>query len=239
VTGERMNNLPQILICDDSAAVHESISAYLTAENMEYDSAYDGEEALKKASSGRYDLIILDVMLPKILGTDVCREIRKKSDVPILMLSARSEEVDRVLGLEIGADDYVTKPFSPSELMARVDAVYRRVAMTNDTPIHGNDENIVVSGDFILNLRNRTLSKNGKMIELTQVEFQIIEYFFNNPGAAISRTAILRKVWGDEYIGEEKIVDVNIRRLRMKVENEPSNPEHLITIWGIGYKWIS
>ena len=229
-----------ILVVDDEKEIRELINIYLKNEGYNVFMASNGIEAIKILEKNDMDLIILDIMMPVIDGLEVCKQLRSQNkNLGIIILTAKTQEMDKVTGLLMGADDYVTKPFSPSELMARVDAVYRRVAMTNDTPVHGNDENIVVSGDFILNLRNRTLSKNGKMIELTQVEFQIIEYFFNNPGAAISRTAILSKVWGDEYIGEEKIVDVNIRRLRMKVENEPSNPKHLITIWGIGYKWIS
>ena len=152
------------------------------------------------------------------------------------MLTAKTQEMDKITGLMTGADDYVTKPFSPSELVARVDAIYRRVAMNNSGKETASDT--ITLGEFKLNLRNRSLTKNGVFVELTQVEFQMMEYFFTNAGAALSRTAILNRVWGDEYFGEEKIVDVNIRRLRMKVEDEPSNPQHLITIWGIGYKWL-
>ena len=152
------------------------------------------------------------------------------------MLSARGEEYDKLFGFEVGADDYVTKPFSPSELVARVDAVYRRVAL-EQTRSENNFKEEIRSGEFVLNLRNRSLTKAGKPIELTQVEFQLMEYFFCNPTAALDRSDILKHVWGDAYYGEEKIVDVNIRRLRMKVEDEPSNPKHIITVWGLGYKW--
>ena len=150
------------------------------------------------------------------------------------MLSARTQEMDKVSGLMMGADDYVTKPFSPSELVARVDAIYRRVALASDRR-EGSDE--LQSGEFTLNLRNRSFRKNGKPIELTQVEFQIMEYFFSHPGVALARGDILKHVWGAGYTGEEKIVDVNIRRLRMKVEEEPSNPKHIATVWGLGYRW--
>ena len=147
--------------------------------------------------------------------------------------------MDKVTGLLVGADDYVTKPFSPSELMARVDAVYRRVEMTRGFRKNDSQLDTIVLDEFELNLRKRTLSKAKQLIELTQVEFQIIEYFFKNPNAALSRTDILKQVWGNNYFGDEKIVDVNIRRLRMKVEDNPSSPTRLVTIWGLGYKWIT
>ena len=152
------------------------------------------------------------------------------------MLTAKTQEMDKVSGLMMGADDYVTKPFSPSELVARVDAVYRRVAMTESKGDSVFKEEIR-SGNFALNLRNRSLMKDGTPIELTQVEFQIMEYFFSNPATALDRTEILRHVWGENYFGEEKIVDVNMRRLRMKIEDEPSNPKHIVTVWGLGYRW--
>ncbi|MCR4926229.1 MAG: response regulator transcription factor, partial [Clostridiales bacterium] len=156
----------------------------------------------------------------------------------IIMLTAKTQEMDKVTGLLVGADDYVTKPFSPSELMARVDAIYRRVEMSFPQKNQTKDESEITSGIFVLNRRSRTLTKNGQPIILTQVEFQIMEYFFLNPGAALSRTDILNEVWGSSYFGEEKIVDVNIRRLRMKIEDNPSSPKHLATVWGLGYKWI-
>ena len=152
------------------------------------------------------------------------------------MLTAKTQEMDKVTGLMMGADDYITKPFSPSELVARVDSVYRRVALSAMRSENKFKEE-VNSGEFTLNMRNRTLLKNNKLIELTQVEFQIMEYFFSKPSTALSRTDILTHVWGTEHAGEEKIVDVNIRRLRMKIEDEPSIPQHIVTVWGLGYKW--
>ena len=154
------------------------------------------------------------------------------------MLTAKTQEMDKVSGLMIGADDYVTKPFSPSELVARVDALYRRIAIA-EMREENNFKEEIKSGEFLLNLRNRALSKSGRVIDLTQVEFQIMEYFFSNPGKALSRTDILTHVWGEAYYGEEKIVDVNIRRLRMKIEDQPSTPRHIVTVWGLGYKWES
>ena len=198
----------------------------------------NGQEAVEMFQSKAPELVLLDIMLPKMDGWQVCREIRKTSNTPIIMLTAKGETFDKVLGLELGADDYVTKPFSTSELMARVDVLYRRVEMSAGLADNSH-ANVITSGEFELNMRNRTLTKNGVPIELTQVEFQIMEYFFTNQDAALSRTDILEKVWGSDYFGEEKIVDVNIRRLRMKVEDDPSAPKHLLTMWGVGYKWIA
>ena len=194
----------------------------------------------RKTEQNSFDVVILDIMMPEVDGLTVCKEMRKRSaDLGIIMLSAKTQEMDKVTGLLFGADDYVTKPFSPSELMARVDAVYRRVEMTRGFRKNDTTGDSIVLDEFELNLRNRTLSKNGEPIELTQVEFQIIEYFFKNPNAALSRTDILKTVWGANYYGDEKIVDVNIRRLRIKIEENPSNPTRLVTIWGLGYKWIT
>ena len=231
--------MKRVLIAEDEAAIREFVVINLRRGGYEVLEASDGAQALELYDScgGEVDVAILDVMMPNIDGLEVCRLLRQRSNnLGIIMLTAKTQEMDKVTGLMSGADDYVTKPFSPSELVARVDAVYRRVAMSNTGRETVSD--IVSLGEFKLNLRNRSLTKNGVFIELTQVEFQMMEYFFANPGAALSRTAILNRVWGDEYFGEEKIVDVNIRRLRMKVEDEPSNPRHLITIWGIGYKWF-
>ena len=152
------------------------------------------------------------------------------------MLSAKTQEMDKVSALMNGADDYVTKPFSPTELVARVDALYRRIAIA-EMRSENNFKEEIRSGDFVLNLKNHSLMKKGKLIELTQVEFQIMEYFFSNPKSALDRGDILKKVWGTAYVGEEKIVDVNIRRLRMKIEDNPSSPKYITTVWGLGYKW--
>ncbi|MBQ1707014.1 MAG: response regulator transcription factor, partial [Clostridia bacterium] len=202
--------------------------------------AADGAEAVRlfDEADGDFDVCLLDIMMPEMDGIEVCKELRKRSStVGIIILTAKTEEIDKVTGLLVGADDYVTKPFSPAELMARVDALYRRVEMVSAAP--EQPQSTITLGEFTLDVRSRTLTKNGNPIELTQVEFQIMEYFFNNPGAALSRTDILQQVWGSSYFGEEKIVDVNIRRLRMKVEDVPSSPQHLMTIWGIGYKWVN
>jgi len=228
-----------ILVAEDEAAIREFIVINLKRSGYEILEAEDGAQALQlfQQNEDSIDVALLDIMMPEMDGIEVCKEIRKtNSSVGIIILTAKTEEMDKVTGLLVGADDYVTKPFSPAELMARVDAVYRRVEMVKGT--HREDNESIVLGEFELNIRSRTLTKNGKPIELTQVEFQIMEYFFNNPDTALARNDILHHVWGESYYGEEKIVDVNIRRLRMKVEDNPSAPKHLITIWGIGYKWV-
>lgn len=231
--------MKKILVCEDEAAIRDFVVINLRRAGYEVVEADCGEMALQKyeENGGDFDVAILDIMMPGIDGLQVCKELRNKnSGIGIIMLSARTQEMDKVTGLMLGADDYITKPFSPSELTARVDSLYRRVSLSEQKS-ENNFKEELKSGIFTLNLRNRALMKNGKMIELTQVEFQIMEYFFSNPGVALDRTDILNHVWGEAYVGEEKIVDVNIRRLRMKVEDEPSNPKYIVTVWGLGYKW--
>ena len=234
--------MKKVLVAEDEESIREFIVINLTRSGYNVEQAENCAVALEKFSQDEngFDVAILDIMMPELDGLSVCKELRKRSsDLGIIMLSAKTQEMDKVTGLMYGADDYVTKPFSPSELMARVDAVYRRVEMTRGFRKNDTTGDSIVLDEFELNLRNRTLSKNGEMIELTQVEFQIIEYFFKNPNAALSRTDILKTVWGANYFGDEKIVDVNIRRLRMKIEDNPSSPTRLVTIWGLGYKWIT
>lgn len=234
--------MKKVLVAEDEASIREFIVINLTRSGYTVEQADNGMAALQKFKEDKagFDVAILDIMMPELDGLSVCKELRKLSaDLGIIMLSAKTQEMDKVTGLLFGADDYVTKPFSPSELMARVDAVYRRVEMTRGIRKNDTVGDSIVLDEFELNLRNRTLTKNGEIIELTQVEFQIIEYFFKNPNAALSRTDILKQVWGENYFGDEKIVDVNIRRLRMKIEDNPSSPTRLVTIWGLGYKWIS
>ncbi|MFQ7463576.1 MAG: response regulator transcription factor [[Clostridium] leptum] len=231
--------MKRILVVEDEDAIREFVVINLQRAGYDVVEANSGEAALQKyeENHGEFDVAILDIMMPGIDGLTVCKELRKKSgNLGIIMLTAKTQEMDKVTGLMLGADDYVTKPFSPSELVARVDSLYRRVAIA-EMREENNFQEELVSGDFVLNLRNRALKKKGRMIELTQVEFQIMEYFFSNPGVALDRANILTHVWGEAYYGEEKIVDVNIRRLRMKIEDEPSNPKHIVTVWGLGYKW--
>ncbi len=231
--------MKRILVCEDEVSIREFVVINLRRAGYEVIEAGSGEEALDRydRAEEKPDIALLDIMLPGIDGFAVCRGLRERSDsMGIIMLTARTQEMEKVGGLMTGADDYVTKPFSPSELVARVDALYRRVdAARQRMEVQYLEE--IRQGDFVLNLRNRTLKRDGTPVELTQLEFQIVEYFFTNPGQPLSRTDILHRVWGEDYYGEEKIVDVNIRRLRMKIETNPSSPEHIMTVWGHGYKW--
>lgn len=230
--------MKRILVCEDEQNIREFVVINLKRAGYETAEASNGEEALEIFHRDEFDIAILDIMMPgRYDGLAVCRELRRISgSIGIIMLSARTQEMDKVSGLMMGADDYITKPFSPSELVARVDAVYRRVELSGGKNSSGFSEELV-SGEYTLNLRNRSFMRNGFPVELTQVEFQIMEFFITNSGVALSRSDILKHVWGTQYAGEEKIVDVNVRRLRMKVEDEPSNPIHIVTVWGLGYRW--
>lgn len=234
--------MKRILVAEDERSIREFIVINLKRNGFEVIEADNGETALRLYDEykGNIDIALLDIMMPVVDGLEVCKQLRKKSStIGIIILTAKTQEMDKVTGLLVGADDYVTKPFSPSELMARVDAIYRRVTLNKEFAANSRDKgNVIELGEFTLNLRSRTLSKNGKVIELTQVEFQIIEFFFNHPNVALERSEILNHVWGNMYFGDEKVVDVNIRRLRMKLEDDPSSPLHLTTIWGVGYKWL-
>ena len=231
--------MKRIMIVEDEAAIREFEAINLKRVGYSVVEAGSGEEALEIFDNDLdgIDIALLDNSMPGMDGFTLCKELRQRSaTLGIIMLTARTQEMDKISGLMIGADDYITKPFSPTELLARVDSLYRRVEMQAPKSAPAPNDEIVL-GEFTLNLRRRTLLKNGQNIELTQVEFQMIEYFFNNPDVALDRTDILSKVWGTNYFGEEKIVDVNVRRLRMKVEDDPSQPQRLITVWGMGYKW--
>lgn len=234
--------MKRILIAEDETAIREFIVINLKRSGYEVVEAENGRQAVEKYDecAGDFDIALLDIMMPEMDGLEVCKYLRQKSStIGIVMLTAKSQEMDKVTGLLVGADDYVIKPFSPSELMARIDAIYRRVTVNKELADKSKEpSDVITSGVFSLNLRTRTLQKNDEPIELTQVEFQIMEYFMSNSGTSLSRLDILSYVWGDAYYGDEKVVDVNIRRLRMKIEDDPSSPEHLTTVWGMGYKWI-
>lgn len=226
-----------ILVCEDEDAIREFVVLNLKRVGYAVTDVNCGEDAIEKfkEQGGRYSAVILDIMMPGIDGIEVCKQIRQwDSKVGIIMLTAKSQENDKVEGLVSGADDYITKPFSPSELVARVEALCRRVhSQEND-----GKKSVIVSGPFTVDTQSRTISKNGVMIELTQIEYGLMEYFVSNSGIALDRTTILKKVWQDEYFSDDKIVDVNVRRLRMKVEDDPSSPSHIQTVWGYGYKWV-
>lgn len=234
--------MKRILIAEDERSIREFIVINLKRSGFEVIEAEDGEAALRLYDefNGNFDIALLDIMMPGVDGLEVCKRLRQKSStLGIIILTAKTQEMDKVTGLLVGADDYVTKPFSPSELMARVDAIYRRVTLNREFAEKSKDKSSVISlGDFSLDLRSRSLTKNGTHIELTQVEFQIMEFFFSHPNTALERSEILNHVWGNMYYGDDKVVDVNIRRLRMKLEDDPSSPHHLTTIWGVGYKWL-
>ena len=230
--------MKRILVCEDEDVIRDFVVINLNRAGYDVVDVNCGEDALRvfEEENGNFDIALLDIMMPGIDGFQVCKELRKKSStLGIIMLSAKTQEMDKVSGLMLGADDYMTKPFSPSELTARIDAIYRRVKMS-----HVQEEeaaSTIESGPFLLNLKSRTVSKNGVPIDLTLVEYQILEYFMNNQDTALDRSSILTHIWGDNYFGDDKIVDVNIRRIRMKIEDEPSNPKFISTIWGFGYKW--
>ncbi len=231
--------MKSILVAEDETAIREFVVINLERAGYTVTEAENGAVALEKyeKANGAIDIAILDIMMPEKDGLQVCKELRKRNgDLGIIMLSARTQEMDKVSGLMLGADDYITKPFSPTELVARVDALYRRLAIA-EMRLENNFKEEIRSGNFVLNLKNHSLMKDGRLIELTQVEFQIMEFFFSNPGRPLDRSDILKYVWGEAYYGEEKIVDVNIRRLRMKIEDVPSSPKYIITVWGLGYKW--
>ena len=225
--------MKKILVLEDEPSIRSFVVINLRRSGYEPIEAGTGEEALRCIQQHPDILVaLLDVMLPDIDGFEVCRRIRATgSKMGIIMLTAKSQEMDKITGLMTGADDYVTKPFSPAELLARVDALYRRIGGGD------NSEDAIASGPFLLHLHSRTLDKNGEHIRLTQTEFSIMKLFMNNPGGALSREEILSAVWGEDYKGEVKIVDVNIRRLRIKIEDKPTEPEFITTVWGFGYKW--
>ena len=227
--------MKKVLVLEDEASIRGFIVINLRRAGYDVIEAESGEEALDRLRENPDARVaLLDIMLPGIDGFEVCRRIRAtNSRIGIIMLTARSQEMDKVTGLMTGADDYVTKPFSPAELTARVDALVRR---------SGGEEPPQATGElsqppFLLNTRNRTLEKNGQRIKLTQVEYSIMRVFMENPGKALSREEILDMVWGRDYFGELKIVDVNIRRLRLKIEDNVQNPAYITTVWGYGYKW--
>ena len=227
----------KVLVVEDEASIRELIALNLQMAGWEVLEAENGERGLRRLKEeGPCDAAVLDVMLPGIDGFSLCESIRRDDqNIGIIILSAKGLEEDKIRGLSIGADDYMTKPFSVSELLARIEALCRRVNRGQSQP--AAQETRLVSGKFVLDEASRILYKGEAPIDLTQVEFQIMELFFRNQGTALVREKILEGVWGPGYFGDVKIVDVNIRRLRMKIEDEPSSPKHILTVWGYGYRW--
>lgn len=225
--------MKKVLVLEDEASIRSFIVINLQRAGYEVVEAECGEEALAKLQENPDTrLCLLDIMLPDIDGFEVCRRIRmSNSQIGIIMLTARAQEMDKVTGLMTGADDYVTKPFSVLELTARVDALVRRLGL------HSFTTETIQSGEFCLDMRARELKKNGKRVDLTQVEFSLMKTFLENRGRAMDREELLGAVWGKHYSGELKIVDVNIRRLRIKVEDDPASPRHITTVRGFGYMW--
>ena len=227
--------MKKILVLEDEANIRSFVVINLRRSGFEPIEADTGAKALEQLKlNPDICLALLDVMLPDTDGFEICRRIRASgSKMGIIMLTAKSQEIDKVTGLMTGADDYMTKPFSPAELTARVDALIRRLGVDEDEKAKTE----ITSGPFVLNTRNRTLEKNGQRLKLTQIEYLLMKLFMENPGKAMSREDILSAVWGSDFSGELKTVDVNIRRLRIKIETDPTEPEYLTTVWGYGYKW--
>ena len=226
--------MKKVLVMEDEDSIRSFVVINLRRAGYDVMEARSGEEALEILRDNPDTRVaLMDIMLPGIDGFEVCRRVRAtNSRIGIIMLTARSQEMDKVTGLMTGADDYVTKPFSPAELTARVDAIFRRAG--GEDPGSSGE---IRQPPFMMNTRNRTLEKNGERIKLTQVEYSIMRYFMENPGKALSREDILDRVWGRDYFGDLKIVDVNVRRLRLKIEDNVQNPVYITTVWGFGYKW--
>jgi DNA-binding response OmpR family regulator len=222
----------RILLVDDEQSVQKLLSYPLRKEGYEVVPAMDGQEALERCRGQNFDLIVLDVMLPKLDGFDVCRQIRAQSSVPIIMLTAKAEEFDKVLGLELGADDYITKPFSMREFRSRVKAVLRRSDLLREEQ---RDEEPIEAGDLRIDFAKRTVEIRGENVRLTYVEFEILSILARNPGRVFSRTMLLDRLWGDSAFRDPRTIDVHIRHLREKVERDPKEPEFLFTVRGVGY----
>jgi DNA-binding response OmpR family regulator len=219
-----------VLVVDDDPTVREVVITYLTKAGHAVTSAADGHEALASVADSRPELVVLDLMLPGVDGLEVCRRLRETSDIPVIMLTAKGSVSDRVVGLELGADDYVTKPFSPRELVLRVDSVLRR---TQEQPVTGGP---VRSGDIVVDPGSRLVTRSGERVAMTAREFDLLHHFVTHPGTVFSREDLLRDVWGWSF-GDDSTVTVHVRRLREKLETDPTHPVRLVTVWGVGYRW--
>ena len=221
----------RVLVVDDEKLIVKGIRFSLEQDGMEVECAYDGEEALEKVKENKYDIILLDLMLPKISGLEVCQQIREFSQVPIVMLTAKGEDMDKILGLEYGADDYITKPFNILEVKARIKAIMRRTSRTEKT----ERERIIEVQDMKIDCESRRVYIKGEEVNLTAKEFDLLELLVHNPNKVYSRENLLKIIWGYEYLGDVRTVDVHIRRLREKIESNPSDPKYVHTKWGVGY----
>ena len=224
--------MPKILVVDDERVMVKGIKFNLENEGYQVETGSDGEEAVDKARTGQFDLIILDLMMPKIDGLQACMKIREFSNVPVIMLTAKGEDADKIIGFECGADDYITKPFNILELKARIRALLRRAASSAQQQ---READRLTQGSITLDVAERAAWRDGKPVELTAKEFDLMALLMQNPGRVYSRENLLNLVWGYEYIGEFRTVDVHIRRLREKLEPDPASPEHILTKWGVGY----
>lgn len=222
----------KVLVVDDEKLIVKGIRFSLEQDGMEVDCAYDGEEALEKVRAKEYDIVLLDVMLPKLTGFEVCQQIREFSSVPVVMLTAKGDDIDKILGLEYGADDYITKPFNILEVKARIKAIMRRTTPKDNKQ---NRAQVLQAGNLVLDCESRRVSVDGKEINLTAKEFDVLELLVQNPQKVYSRENLLNIVWGYEYLGDVRTVDVHIRRLREKIEENPSEPKYVHTKWGVGY----
>ena len=228
----------RVLVVDDEKMIVKGLKFSLMQDDMDVDCAYDGEEALNMIRENNYDVVLLDVMLPVLSGFEVCQAVREFSDVPIIMLTAKSEEIDKILGLELGADDYITKPFSIRELIARVKANLRKSEVSlnvSEEKYKENENSKIEVGDLSLDLEKFEVKVRGTVIDLTIREFEVLKYLANQPGQVVTRETLLEKVWGYEYYGDIRTVDVTVRRIREKIEKDTSSPKILITKRGVGY----
>ena len=222
----------KVLVVDDEKLIVKGIRFSLEQDGMEVDCAYDGEEALQLAREQKFDMILLDIMLPKLSGTEVCQQIREFSSVPIVMLTAKSEDMDKIMGLEYGADDYITKPFNILEVKARIRAIMRRTSAREEAD---RRPGVIESGDMRMDCDSRRVMISGREVNLTTKEFDLLELLIKNPNKVYSRENLLKIVWGADYPGDVRTVDVHIRRLREKIESNPSEPRYVHTKWGVGY----
>ncbi len=221
----------RVLVVDDEKLIVKGIRFSLEQEGMEVECAYDGEEALEMVRENKYDMILLDLMLPKVSGLEVCQQIREFSQVPIIMLTAKGEDMDKILGLEYGADDYITKPFNILEVKARIKAIMRRTSKTEKE----DSAKVIEVQDMRIDCESRRVYIHGNEVNLTAKEFDLLELLVHNPNKVYSRENLLKIIWGYEYLGDVRTVDVHIRRLREKIESNPSDPKYVHTKWGVGY----